>query len=323
LSRNKSPNVVRRERSRARVDLARWASWLFVGVLALPSSQAFAADDVQECIASHESAQVLRRTGKIKQARDALLNCAKSSCPSLVQVDCAELLNEIVKNIPTVVITARENGTDISSVKVSIDGELVTQKLDGQEIELNPGVHKFKVELGNWPTIEREILIVSGARSRVLNFDFGAEPRPPEGPATPGFAAQPAPPPPPPTHRPVQTITYILLGTTVLGGVGFGVLGTMGQNEKKKLEEPDSCKPLCTDDDLAPIKTRFLFADISLAIGAVSAVGALVTYVTRPEVPLEETKEKPPSKRDQSLSLPSVDVALSPSAGSVRIGGHF
>jgi hypothetical protein len=297
-------------------------SWILAATVALSSGNAFAADEVQECIASHESAQVLRRTGKIKQARDALLNCAKSTCPALVQVDCAELVNEIIKQIPTVVITARESGKDVVDVSVAIDGEAVTQKLDGQEIELNPGVHKFKVELKPWPVVEREILIASGTRGRVLTFDFGPEPKTAPPPAAGGPLAPAPPPPPKPTRRPVQAITYILLGTTVLGGAGFGVLGSMGQSKKKDLErpEPDGCKPLCTDDDLKPVETYFLLADISLAVGAASAVGALITYVTRPEIVIEE---KPPSKPDKSSRLPRVDVALSSSAGSVRIGGDF
>lgn len=302
--------------------------------LALPgSAYAQRAEEVQECVANHEEAQVLRSSGSLKKAREALIACSKPVCPSVVRVECADLLRDVDKSMPTITVAAREKGKDVFNVTVHIDGELVSKRLDGKQIELDPGVHKFKVSLEGWPDIEREILISSGAKDREITFDFG-QPDPVVTPGMVGGPGQPAKPAPPPVpmHRPVQPITYILLGTTVLGGVGFGVFGSLGNAEKKDLEkdiEEGGCKPVCSDDQINGVKKKYLIADISLGVGVASAAGALITFLARPEVPLPpdrklKTKEKPPSDEPYgSLRLRSVDVAMANGGGSLRVGGEF
>ncbi len=305
-----------------------WFAGLVAALSIQSSAQAQRSSEIEQCVSAHEEGQVLRRSANLKKARELLISCSKATCPSLVRTECAEFLREVENSMPTVVIAAREKGTEVLNVTVFVDGELVTKKLDGKDIAIDPGVHSFKVSLEGWPDIEKDILIISGAKDRELTFDFGEPDRPP--PSAPGAQPGVAPyqaPPPVETRRPVQAITYILLGTTVLGGVGFGVLGSMGQADKKELEktpEEGGCAPLCTDDDVSDVKTKFLLADISLGVGIASAAGALITYLARPTYTVSpEEKEKPVPEPETGLRLRQFDVALSNSQGSLRIGGEF
>jgi hypothetical protein len=325
FERRKGPSLSN-EGARVR-RLSAWFAGLGAALSIQSSAQAQRSSEIEQCVSAHEEGQVLRRSANLKKARELLISCSKATCPSLVRTECAEFLREVENSMPTVVLAAREKGKEVLNVSVFVDGELVTKKLDGKDIPIDPGVHTFKVQLEGWPDIEKDILIISGAKDRELMFDFGEPDKPPPiAPGQPGGLPY-QPPPPVETHRPVQAITYILLGTTVLGGVGFGVLGSMGQADKKELEkspEEGGCAPLCSDDDLSDVKTKFLLADISLGVGVASAIGALVTYLARPTYTVEPaTEEKPVPEPETGLRLRKFDVALSSSQGSLRIGGEF
>jgi hypothetical protein len=214
-------------------------------------------------------------------------------CPSVVRGDCVDWLEQVDKSIPSVVVSVKINNKDELNARVTVDGNLVTTKLDGKPIELNPGVHTFKVESAPWPMNEQQVLVNEGEKNRVLDVRFG-NPEPPRGAEGPAK----------PEYRPVPVLTWVLAGVTVAGGVGFGVFGSMGKKEKDNLQK--TCAPFCKDDDLKTVKRDLLFADISLGVGVLSAIGAVVVYATRPVKELPDEKVKPGTKTSFGIdALPS------------------
>jgi hypothetical protein len=66
-------------------------------------------------------------------------------------------------------------------------------------------------------------------------------------------------------------------------GLGaFVFFAATGLSERAELRE--RCAPFCTDDDVAGMRTRFIAADVSLAIAAAAGTGAAILYLTRVRV---------------------------------------
>jgi hypothetical protein len=249
--------------------------WMAVGVAG--STHAAAADKSEDtkkiCVARHEQAQILRRNSKLTEARAALLVCAQDSCPGGIRADCVEWLGAVSNAIPSVVIAAKMRDKDEYNVRVTVDDALVTSRLDGIALELNPGVHTFRLEVAGQDPIEQQLLLVEGQKSRILNVRFGRpEPESPAGGANTGRA--------PDTYRPVPTLDYILAGVGVLGIGSFAGFGLWGLDQKKSLE--GTCSPVCTSTQTAPVRAKFMVADVSLGVAVLSTVVAAYVYFTRP-----------------------------------------
>ena len=247
-----------------------------------PAGAQAAPDAKKVCIGQHEAAQTFRRTGKLVEARDAAVVCAREECPAVVRADCADWIGGFGNNIPTLVIRAKLDDRDLLDVNVLVDGKLVKSHLDGTPFELNPGAHTLRFEHANIEPIEQEILVLEGEKNRVVAVNFAKV-----APALPQPVPKPAEREAPSTvetYRPIPVLTYVLGGVALAGAGGFAAFALSGQSEKKTLES--SCRPICTDEELEPVRTRFMLADASLGIAVVSAVASGVLYFTRPTKPV-------------------------------------
>jgi hypothetical protein len=228
------------------------------------STPATEADVLDACINSYEQAQRLRKSGDLTAARDALMACSRDTCPDIAKTDCTRWLAEVRQDMPSIVVGARfGDGRDAIEVTVMLDGKPLTERLDGHAIELNPGVHVLRFETKGRAPVEERVSIRVGERNRRIMATF-ADPTPP------------APPPPPPQGIPA--VTYVLGGVGVLGLAGFGFFGATGLSKESDL---DQCKPSCPSNEVDAVRTRYLLADISLAVGAVALGGASYFYFTR------------------------------------------
>jgi hypothetical protein len=240
------------------------------------------ADSKKACIVQHEAAQTFRRTGKLLEAREAVLVCSRDECPAVVRADCGDWLEMVSKTIPSLVIRAKSDDKDVFDVRVSVDGKLITSQLDGTPFELNPGPHALQFEYSNFDPIKQEILVLEGEKNRVFAVNFVKAgpvskeqlPKPPERDL----------PLPVETYRPTPVLTYVLGGVALAGAAGFAAFAISGQSQKKALES--SCRPLCSDSDLQPVRTTFIVADASLGIAIASTVAAGIVYFTRPTKPV-------------------------------------
>ena len=274
----------------------------------LAGSVAGAAGDKTEdakkaCLTRHEQSQVFRKNNKLAEARTALLACAQDICPSGIRSDCVEWLGAVKNAIPSVVVTAKLRDKDEYNVRLTIDEEVVATRLDGVAVELNPGVHSFKLELAGQDPIEQQVLLVEGQKNRVVAVQFGK----PE-PETAGGAAKP-----PDLYRPVPTMAYVLGGVAIAGLGAFAGFGAWGLSEKKSLE--DSCAPVCSSSEIDKVKSKFLIADISLGVAvAATAVGAVV-FFTRPGY-----ERSPVTGGRASTARPVANFMFAPTRGGAMVG---
>lgn len=256
-----------------------------VGTPSVCTSEA-RGDDTESCIASHEQSQILRKDGKLRAAREQMVNCSRDACPKLLRKECSGWLAEMEEAIPSVVIEAKgPDGQDVVEMKVSLDGQLLTDKLDGRALNVDPGVHVFKFEIPKVKPREEKIVIREGQKARKIVVDF-SPPRPIASAHPTGSAVVPETPPDKVT-RPVPTLVY------VLGGVGLVALGTSAFFEAKGLGQRSDldakgCKPACSQSDVDSAKKSILIGDILLGAGVVSVGLATVFYFTRPGVKVNQ-----------------------------------
>jgi hypothetical protein len=230
------------------------------------------------CLAAYEDAQLARRDGKLTRAMDHLRVCANAECSRPVRVDCVAWLGEVERSIPTVVFEAHTETGDVSDVRVLVDDHALATRIDGKAIAVDPGPHVFRFELEGHAPIEQSVILLEGQKNRPLRATWtGPKDLTAPAPATPA----PATPEPGPRERPIPARVYVLGGVGLAGLTAFGAFAIAGASKKAALK--DSCAPFCTSSDVAPAKTAFALADVSLGVGIVALGTAMVLYFARPE----------------------------------------
>ena len=66
------------------------------------------ADSIDECVLSHRRGQELRQSGAVRAARAALVACGGTACPGPLRDDCVRWVAELDRQIPTLVVAARD-----------------------------------------------------------------------------------------------------------------------------------------------------------------------------------------------------------------------
>ena len=228
------------------------------------------------CVQASDKAQQLRVAGKLVAARDTLRTCVLDACPSVVREACSQWLGEVNASLPSIVIGAKDaDGKDVLDLKVSIDGELVTEHLGGRALPIDPGRHKMKYEKAGGVVVEEEILVGEGAKNREVSVVFpgaGAKAASGIGGATAPLA----------TMRVASTANTAI--GTVLGVVGAAALGTalyldLSTNSDVNTERASKCGQAgnCPASTVNGYSLDYDLAGVSLGVGIV-AVG-LATYI--------------------------------------------
>src|SRR3954471_4883993 len=117
--------------------------WLMLGAtgmaLGTTSSPSRAADKTSlGCIQASDEGQTARDSGDLLHARELLAECAAIKCPPLIRRDCTLWLEDVQRQMPSVVLGAHDTaGHDVLEATVQVDGE--PKRLDGTPLELAPG----------------------------------------------------------------------------------------------------------------------------------------------------------------------------------------
>lgn len=259
-------------------------AFVALAALARPSSSHAQEPSADVCTPAYEGAQELKLDGKLVEARQKLLICAQSTCPSFMQSDCAKWDAELEALVPTVILTARDGaGRYLADVRVSMDGHELVTKLDGRSLPVNPGGHSFRFEQAGQPVVVTSVFVPEGAKGHVVQATLG----PPPAPVTPPPALER-----PSSLRPVAIYTLGAVG--VVGLAGFGVFGLSGTNAEADLRgQPCAATHTCTTAQTEPVERKYLLADISLGIGIVALGAATYLWLSAPKS----------SSRSDSLSL--------------------
>jgi hypothetical protein len=269
-------------------------------------AQAAGEDATTTCIHAYESAQEHRKAEQLLQARQELQVCAQPSCPAITQTDCTSWLGQVVDSIPTIVFSAKYDDENVFDVAVSMDGKPVAAQLDGRPIEVDPGLHTFVFTRSGNTAIEKKTIVSAREKAQVISVSWRS---PVPSVASPTDKAEPVE-----KVRPIPPLFYVLTGTTVVGFGGFAVAALMGESAKSDLQ--NGCAPPhgtgCSQSEINKLQTRFLVADVAVGIGAASAAGALIVFLTRPE------HEKP-----KQAGITSFGVAPTPQGAAFQLKGVF
>lgn len=228
------------------------------------------ADD-RECVANAERADKLRRANKLVDARTTLQQCMKSECPRSVQRECSQAMSDVLSTLPSVVPGARDaKGRDLVDVRVSIDGKLATETLDGKALAIDPGVHVFRFELRGAASLEERVVVRPGEKNRPVTITFATpeeKEKPKEKAATKADAEEDAP-----------------IAAYVVGGIGLAALGAallIDLNASANARElRATCAPNCAESEVDAIRDRYLLAGVTAAIGGAALITGVVLFFT-------------------------------------------
>ncbi len=276
-------------------------------VIVTGSAPAFADELSKEgCIDAHSRGQDAKEQGKLSLARKLFLSCAQSTCPALVQGDCARFADDLTRMQPTLSFVARDAASaDLPDTAVYIDGVLVVTRLDdGKAHDVDPGPHTIKFIHGSKDQT-MTLVVGAGEKGRTVAATFGERviATPAAKPATVHLSRA--------TH-PLGAKLVIGLGAAMaLGGGGLGLVGM--------LRVPDNCSISSHQCAAPPGDPSFGEASAALrlsnlgfvvgAVGVVTVAGGLIWYLGG----------KHTSKETDVVAAPW----LTPEAAGFAVMGHL
>ena len=145
---------------------------------AFGARRARAADPTTaDCLRASESSLALRRQHRLLDARAELLICSSPSCPADVRAECVRRVADGNNAIPTIVFEAKDvDGNDLSVVKVTMDGKVLAEQLEGTPLSIDPGVHAFTFQTSGRPVVHKQFVIREGEKDRRERIAFAAIP---------------------------------------------------------------------------------------------------------------------------------------------------
>jgi hypothetical protein len=172
-------------------------------------------ESVNACVDKYKSGLDNEQAGRLKQARELFIGCAKASCGSPLRDECTTRFTQLSTDIPSVVpVVTDEAGNPQTDVEVRVDGERLTSSLDGHSFLLDPGVREFSFSREGRVFATQRLMIVQGQRNRLVSVSTqaGADTttkRPgklkkPASSIAVAAATTEAAPPPPPSSEPVE-----------------------------------------------------------------------------------------------------------------------
>ncbi len=230
------------------------------------------ADDTDTCADAALAGQRARDNGAFTSARASFLECARPVCPNLIRADCTKWAGEVEATMPTIVLGARDAaGQDVRGVRMAIDGKAVDGQDGAKALALDPGTHQVRFEKPSYRPVTMEVVARPGDKNRAVVATME-----PEGVAavspTPAGGTSDA------GRSRFSTPVIALAAVGAVGLASFATFGVLGLSERSSLK--DSCANACTDAQVSTLKTRFIVADVSLAVGIVGLGVATALYFT-------------------------------------------
>ncbi len=257
------------------------------------AASAHAADERVACAEAADRGQNARDQGKLSAARVEFTDCSRSSCPRIVAKQCTEWLADVSRMMPTVTFRALDpQGTEMLDVTVYVDSVERKGSIDGVPLEIDPGVHTFRLVHAGLPDALFQANIRVKEKDRVLEAKFN----PPEA-----TQAQEH-------HRPFRfpwtaSLSFVIGAASF---VGMGVLAGTAAHDTNVLRE--TCAGSCLQSDVDWINTRILLANVAMGVGiagmSLFALSLIVANVG--------------GSKDEA---PKASLLVGP--GSLGVGGRF
>jgi hypothetical protein len=219
----------------------------------------------------YEVARTLKEMGRLVEASAAVtrtealpVEADEPEAFAKARQSLKELEAELAARTPTlrVVVTAATG----KQAKLTLDGKQLVTAEAAVGFHVDPGRHVATAEVGG--AVQRRVVELVESGTAEVAFDFGA-------PVTEGE----------PKHyqRAARSnaTTYAVYGLTGLSAVGLGAgvgLALYGNHQRNVLKR--DCAPDCSAQQVTSVRTAYVAANISGAIGIASGVAALALYFT-------------------------------------------
>lgn len=233
---------------------------------------------VAECLSASEMSFKFDGEHKLRAERAQLLVCAAPSCPGDVRKECLRRVEDLNEAIPTVVFDVKDAaGNDIDAVEVWMDGELLSERLNGSALAVDPGEHRFRFESPARAPFETRLLIreTEKARHQLISWPAVGNERA-RADRNSHLARQ--------TRLSHQRISAIVVGGVGLVGVGIGTAFGLNAMSRRDAAEGVCPEQQCpTPAGVERWRDAHSSANIATAafvVGAVGLAGAAVLWFT-------------------------------------------
>lgn len=274
------------------------------GAATTPARVALAqgANDADTCANAAEESQPLRKKGQLTLAREKLLVCARPVCPAFVRNDCTTWLAEVERGLPSVVVSATDDkGKDLTAVKVSVDGKVVLEKLDGRAFPVDPGEHTFTFETDGAAPVTEKVLVREGETNRPVPVKLlSGKKAPDDGGEKKSTGGVP--------------VTSLILGGAGIVAVGVGaVFWASGKGAHDSMESGCAKVHSCSQSDVDSAQRQLLIGDVAVVVG-LGAIGlGAVLWLT----------SKGSNQASPSSTASAFDVRPLPSGAFASWGARF
>ncbi len=307
-------------------------------VLAAPAAARAADKGHKACVDSYKEANRQERAAKLREALKSFTTCSQPACGVVLRRECLLRYSQVQADIPSVVpVVTDSTGEPIMDVKVSMDGEVLTSKIDGRAVAVDPGLHEFSF-VTPAGSASQKIVILQGQRNRPITVSVAAGKG---GPPRVAIAVAPAPivgqpattevepapvavAPPPltrsedlvaqpaavdarPSRRRHSVASYVLSGVGVAGVGAYALFTYWGRKDNEMLVR---CSPNCLQADVDHVRKLYTTANVALGVGAAALAGATWTWLHERAVNRREE-----AARRSSIALDVVPVPAGAVAG--------
>jgi hypothetical protein len=264
------------------------------------------ADDKAVCVDAASKGQTSRDEHKLVEARDQFRLCARAVCPAAVRSDCATWLDSVERNLPTVVVTAKSGaGAPLVDVKVSVDGQPLAARLDGEAVPMNPGPHAFHFEAADGTKLDEQMVVIEGQQNQPVAAVLGA---PTDKGASQDLSTGRNP-SDGPRSSPLRTVGWVAGGIGVVG-LGLGtVFGIVAIGDKSSAH--CDANNFCDAGPLGSAKSASVVSNVGLIAGGVLLAGGAALVLFSP-------KGKP-----EGIASVKVAPAVAPGSGGLVLGGTW
>jgi hypothetical protein len=245
---------------------------------------------IGDCLLAAEASLKLRAEHKLRVTRTQLLVCSSPSCPAEVRQECMKRIDEVNAAAPTIVLAVKNGaGKELAAVKVTVDGQVIADHLDGSALAVDPGAHEFTFETAGMPPLTETIILHEGEKDRRETVLLGgaqparapveATPQEPGSDQTTSSA--------PPGTGNTQRIIGLVTGGVGVAGLAVGtIFGILASSSWKSAQSDCPGHTGCGSQAMNEHSTAVTDATVSTVgfiAGGVLAATGVVLYLTAPK----------------------------------------
>jgi hypothetical protein len=275
-----------------------------LGLLPLTGPASAAEPTADECLKASEAALEFTEVHRLHAAETQLLICAAAACPVDVRQVCMQRIDELNAILPSIVFDVRDAaGEVLKQVRVTMDGQLLAEQLEGTALTVEPGKHEFVFETSERAPVTKRLVVREGLKNQRAVIILGpievpsSAPRPAAFSAalgssagtTPQVRAVPFP------ARPrqdsasdsgvsSQRVAAIIVGSIGVAGVGLGsAFGMLALSEKSNAEDvcpAARCQTQAGVNKWNHAKSTGIVSTVAFVIGGAGLAGAATLWFT-------------------------------------------